>query len=446
MHETMTHQVDMTGDRPSHMAERPVVPSGINPQLLKKQQAVVAMGRRAVAPPELDLLLHDAASLIAELLDVEHYLVAECFSEDAALRLELTSRQADESPARIHRTSREGSESLAGFVLQVAHPVAVENLADERRFQEPWLVGQGMRGALAVPLVLPDRAFGALIACSSQSRRFSEEDLLFAETIAHLVTTTIARGEAEKNLEAERTLAASVLQAVGALVLVLDRQGRIRHVNRACERISGFSLAELKDQPIWETLSAPDEVDLFQLLFQKLLEGVTPVEYEGLLLTKHSDRRNIAWSCSAVPNSQGGVQSIIATGLDITEQRRAEAEVKTRQAGERPGSSVTDSTINQERRRRPRRSYPYRQSIAPVIQGAMPPKSAFVEIECNDIAAGGFSFLSPQPPPSNSLIVALGVAPKLTYLKAEIVHVRRVQNEGRSMYLIGCSYIGRVDY
>jgi hypothetical protein len=103
-------------------------------------------------------------------------------------------------------------------------------------------------------------------------------------------------------------------------------------------------------------------------------------------------------------------------------------------------------TINKERRRRTRRPYPYRQMIAPILQGKLPAEGDFAEFECYDISPGGFSFWSPSPPQSESLVVALGNAPQLAYLTAQVAHVTRGKHKGKKMYLIGCAYIGRTAY
>jgi PAS domain S-box-containing protein len=440
--------------------------SGIS-DLFKRQQAVVAMGRRTVASPGIDVLLQDAADLMAELLEVDHCLVAELSSVDNSIRATLTCTSEGAGQPTTGDLGTDANESLAAYALHVAHPLAVDDLASETRFRDHWLLAQGIRSALAVPLRFSDCSFGTLAACSRQLRPFSATDLLFAETIAHLVTTAIARGQSEKARDVERSLSNGVLQTVGSLVLVLDGQGQIQALNRACERITGFQLAEVQGRALCDTLLPPDERGLFQIIFARILESTNPVEFEGFLLTKRAEQRRIAWSYAAVSDGQHGVQSVLATGIDITELRQAEANAaeaiataKAQQAAKddyvvEPTDVVQhatdklsdpDNLINRERRRRPRRSYPYRQLIAPVIDRKLPPKTAFVEIECNDIAAGGFSFLSPQPPPSHSLIVALGIAPKLTYLSAEVVHVTRIQHQEQSKYLIGCAYNGRVNY
>jgi hypothetical protein len=43
-------------------------------------------------------------------------------------------------------------------------------------------------------------------------------------------------------------------------------------------------------------------------------------------------------------------------------------------------------------------------------------------------------------------VVGLGTPPKLTYLTAQVVHITRTERHGRRVYLVGCSYVGRVAY
>ena len=47
-------------------------------------------------------------------------------------------------------------------------------------------------------------------------------------------------------LQEERTFVSAVFDTVGALVIVLDHEGRIVRFNRACQLISGFSIDEAR--------------------------------------------------------------------------------------------------------------------------------------------------------------------------------------------------------
>jgi len=100
----------------------------------------------------------------------------------------------------------------------------------------------------------------------------------------------------------------------------------------------------------------------------------------------------------------------------------------------------------EDRRRRNRRSYPYRQYIAPIIRNRLPAKTQFATVCCNDISAGGFSYLAGEPPASNRLLVGLGEPPDLTYVVAEVVHVTRVTRGEKQTYTVGCRYTGRAEY
>jgi len=462
----------------------PAPPDVDRGDLRSRQEAVVAMGRWAIAPPDLSILMQDAASLIAEMLGAEHSCTAELAPDGSKIIHTLVLREPGSATPRIcvHESGTVGGNSLAAYTLEVAHPVVVAELAQETRFCDRFLQGHRIRSAIGVPLQLQDRSFGALEACTSQLHQFDTEDVLFAETVAHLITTTIARVRAENTLAEERRLSDKVLQTVGAMVLVLDAQGRILRVNHACENITGFSSDEIQGRPIWDVFLVPEEAGVHQAALGKLREGVSPIEFESLLLTKHSDGRRIVWSYAALPGADGSIESIIATGVDITAQRQAEERAAQAELSAQKSRSTTDGKstassdktedravsargkspaptkeelaalvglpgpINSERRRRPRRSYPYRQLVAPILGPTLPDEDEFTEIECNDISAGGFSFLSPRPPQSEMLVVALGSPPRLTHLMAQVVHVTRVERKGRRMYLVGCSYTGRAEY
>ena len=56
----------------------------------------------------------------------------------------------------------------------------------------------------------------------------------------------------EEALQQERNFVSAILDTVGALVVVLDREGRIMRFNRACELTTGYSLEEVHGKYIWD--------------------------------------------------------------------------------------------------------------------------------------------------------------------------------------------------
>ena len=128
----------------------------------------------------------------------------------------------------------------------------------------------------------------------------------------------------EEALQEERNVVSAILHTVGALVVVLDPEGRIIRFNRACEQTSGYSFAEVAGQKIWDVFMVPEEVDRFKSDFQQLCSDQLPSDYEGYLVKRDGARRLISWSSTVLPGNDGTPAYIIATGIDITERKHLE--------------------------------------------------------------------------------------------------------------------------
>jgi PAS domain S-box-containing protein len=107
--------------------------------------------------------------------------------------------------------------------------------------------------------------------------------------------------QTEKELQEERNVVSGILDTVGALVVVLDREGRIVRFNRACEQMTGKSFEEARGQTIWDLFMVPHEQEQFKRLFQRIEDTQSRTEYESSLLAKDGRQRTIAWSsrCSS---------------------------------------------------------------------------------------------------------------------------------------------------
>ena len=61
-----------------------------------------------------------------------------------------------------------------------------------------------------------------------------------------------AQKRAEAALRSQRDLIAAIIETAAALVVVLDRKGRVIQFNRACQETSGYSFDEVRDKSIWD--------------------------------------------------------------------------------------------------------------------------------------------------------------------------------------------------
>jgi PAS domain S-box-containing protein len=153
---------------------------------------------------------------------------------------------------------------------------------------------------------------------------------------------TAALTQANEQILAERNFVAAVMDTAGALVLVLDREGRIVRFNRACERTTGYTFAEVRGKRPWDLFLTPPDIGPVRAIFENLKAGQFPSTYENDWLTKSGERRRIAWSNTAITTDGGDVQYVVATGIDVTERQQVEQQL--RQARDQLEQRVAERT------------------------------------------------------------------------------------------------------
>ncbi|MBB6144807.1 PAS domain S-box-containing protein [Silvibacterium bohemicum] len=234
--------------------------------------------------------------------------------------------------------------SACQFTMLAAQPLLIEDAANDARFPAGAIpLGKNIRcrSYLASPLVTSSGVvLGALAVLSPDPGAFRIADGTALEVLTRQILTRLdyysstrregqARRRVEEALTAERNFVSAVLDTISALVLVLDTSGRIVRFNRACEQISGFSFAELMGRPFPEELFGPDDRVRARELFDAARSGAAAEPFELHWISKESSRRRIAWTATTLMDAAGTINYIIATGVDVTEQREAELALRS---------------------------------------------------------------------------------------------------------------------
>lgn len=131
-----------------------------------------------------------------------------------------------------------------------------------------------------------------------------------------------------EELESEKFFTNKLLDNSGALILILDRKGNIVRFNPACEKITGFSFAELRNRPIWGWLIPPEQIDEVKRVFNDLTFEGHDSQYENDLMKYDGSRALIAWNNSTIRDDAGVVQYIVSIGIDISERQAAQLAVE----------------------------------------------------------------------------------------------------------------------
>src|SRR5919202_125075 len=129
-------------------------------------------------------------------------------------------------------------------------------------------------------------------------------------------------------LQRERDFISAVLATAPALVCVYDREGRIVTFNRECERLTGYTFEDVYGQRIDELLVPPEEAERTRRAIMAVFDSDVPNRNENHWITRDGQRRLVAWTNTIIPDESGKPAFGIGAREDVTEQRRAEEEVR----------------------------------------------------------------------------------------------------------------------
>jgi PAS domain S-box-containing protein len=134
--------------------------------------------------------------------------------------------------------------------------------------------------------------------------------------------------KSQLELTRERDFISKVLEIIPTLVCVMGADGRILHFNRHCEKVSGYSSDEIMGRYVWELPFLPEDlrnqknVSLSGHL--KADSSETSVDY---WTTRDGQQRLVQWTHTFIRNSQGELEYVIGSGIEITERKLAEQEL-----------------------------------------------------------------------------------------------------------------------
>lgn len=136
------------------------------------------------------------------------------------------------------------------------------------------------------------------------------------------------RRSAQEHLKAERNFISAILDTAGALVMVLDPGGRVTRVNRAFEKLTGYTLGEISGKPFWDLFLAAEDAQAERARLANFRPCDHLREHESSWRSRTQTARRISWTETAIVNDRGDVSFFIWTGIDVTEKTLLQAKLE----------------------------------------------------------------------------------------------------------------------
>lgn len=240
------------------------------------------------------------------------------------------------------------AEVLSGFTAAeaVGRPspmVPPDRLDEYRRNLATLVAGGGIRNQVferqredgrrvlielnAAPLRDPDgRPRGNVVIFGDVTEREQMAAQLeaYADNLQAMVEEATAELQASREqLRRQHDFVEAVIEEAAVLVIVVTPDGFIVRFNAACERVSGYLAEEAVGRSFIELLIPREDQERTRVELARTVAGEL-VEYENWWLTKLGELRRISWRFANLHDDTGATTFIVATGMDVTEQRRVE--------------------------------------------------------------------------------------------------------------------------
>jgi len=306
-----TKSATSTVTRRSTQPGFPIVGIGVNASGLKAKQALEASERQQRLLAQMNAMVLNALPAHISLVDANGVILS---VNEAWKRF---------ATANVLKGANYGIGCNYITVCEQAHgDCAVEGqaVADGLRAV---LAGTQKSFALEYPCHAPneERWFRVMITPISETENAGA-------VVMHLNVTE--RRRVEETLEKEKQFIATILDTVGALVVALDPEWRIVRFNRVCENLTGRNIEEMRGKSFLDlaVVSGEDAQEVKDLL-ASFKEKQFPAFFESAWLDRERQLRWISWSNTVIRDKQRKIENIIATGIDITERKKAEQSLQT---------------------------------------------------------------------------------------------------------------------
>jgi PAS domain S-box-containing protein len=137
----------------------------------------------------------------------------------------------------------------------------------------------------------------------------------------------------ELEKERERTFLNAIANNAPSLLCLIDAEGHLtfRGANIAFERTLEYDPVDIGGQVLWEDFVAPAERDEVRRIVEGVVAGAEPKEHDNTWITSSGRELSVAWTCTPLPAIDDRTLFLI-TGVDITERKRAEEELRASRA------------------------------------------------------------------------------------------------------------------
>jgi PAS domain S-box-containing protein len=134
----------------------------------------------------------------------------------------------------------------------------------------------------------------------------------------------------EDALRKERDRAQNYLDIVGAIILIIDRNGNISLINKKGCQVLGLAEKDILGRNWFESFIPSSEQDSTRNIFNQIMRKENGLNeyYENKIICHSGESRMIAWHNTTLKDESEGIIGTLSSGEDITDRKLADEKIK----------------------------------------------------------------------------------------------------------------------
>ncbi|MBN1764717.1 MAG: PAS domain S-box protein, partial [Sedimentisphaerales bacterium] len=183
----------------------------------------------------------------------------------------------------------------------------------------------GYESVALIPIRIGDTILGLIHIADRKENRVPLEKVETLEKIAMELAAAILRSRAEEALRISEARLRQVMESMPVMMEAFDQKGNIIFWSKECERVTGYTAAEIEGNPRAMEMLYPDLEYRRRIMEEWRRRGNNYRNWERTLTCKDGNKQIISWSNISDRAPIPGWASW-GIGLDVTENKRAEDE------------------------------------------------------------------------------------------------------------------------
>ncbi|MDY0884719.1 PAS domain S-box protein [Dongia soli] len=296
---------------------------------LQPQQVLADFGAFVLHAKSLDVILTEAAIIIARTLAITHSAIVERRVDEPGLRLRAGHGWAPDLIGRLMPEA--GDQSPEAEALRTRKPVLWQEGMAEGLAQQSFMREVEIRTLAAVPILLPgERFFGLLQAAATLTpRQFTPPEIDFLRSCANILGLAVDRFQKLDQLRSSAEQFRLIVEhARDYAIFVTDAQNRVTDWLPGAEAVFGWRKAEILGRS-GSILYVPEDVaakeDEKEVVTART-KGVAPDRRWHL--RKDGSRVFIDGTVTSLHGDSGELRGFLKIGQDITERRHVEEQLR----------------------------------------------------------------------------------------------------------------------